>query len=107
MRPEITYPTCGTWQLSVPAIGFTASDQRHPGSKVAFPTVTLSRVTTSILPLSKERTSSGAPSFLPCRLPADASMQKTPFPQLLSTAGLESKVNGAHQPGNSYQAYAL
>jgi len=34
-------------------------------------------------------------------------MQKTPFPHLLSTAGLESKVDAARQPGNSYQAYGL
>jgi hypothetical protein len=30
-----------------------------------------------------------------------------PFPHLLSTTGLESKVNGVHQFGNSYKAYEL
>ena len=29
---------CAAWQLSVPAIGLTCSDQRQPGWKVARPT---------------------------------------------------------------------
>src|SRR4051794_24995256 len=50
MRPDMTKPMCGAWQLSVPAIGFTCSDQRQPGLNVARPTAPLSVSTSSSCP---------------------------------------------------------
>ena len=35
MRPESTYPRWGNSQEPVPAMGFTFSDHRQPGSKIA------------------------------------------------------------------------
>src|SRR5687767_2462816 len=53
------------WQLSVPAMGLTCLDQRHPGSKVARPTGPPSRLTSSSFPEldSKGWTSSGLSKF--------------------------------------------
>ena|SRR5215211_3703237 len=53
------YPVCSTWQLSVPTMGLTFSDQRHLGSRVNRPAVTSSKCTRSTLPLSKVLVSSG------------------------------------------------
>src|SRR5437016_220256 len=63
-QPEITYPVCATWQLSVPAIGLTDSDHFHPGSKVTLPTVAPPALTTSIFPLGIRRVSSGLSRLL-------------------------------------------
>src|SRR3954470_22847512 len=72
MRPESTYPTCATWQLSVPAIGLTWSDQRQPGSNVPRPIELPPTLTSSTRPMSSlnGRTSSGAPNCLDSRLMA-------------------------------------
>src|SRR6266436_4082905 len=51
IRPEMTWMRWPTWQLSVPTIGLTHSDQRHPGSWVTRLISTPSKSTTSILPL--------------------------------------------------------
>src|SRR5687768_16753819 len=59
IRPATTYPKCAVWQLCVFAIGFTHSDQRHPGSNVARPMTPFSSFTISSLPLSNVRVSSG------------------------------------------------
>src|SRR5437764_13459643 len=47
MRPELTTPTCRTWQLSVPTTGFTHSDQVQPGSNAKRAAVALPILTTS------------------------------------------------------------
>src|SRR5215212_4053045 len=99
MRPETTYPTCGTWQLSVPAMGLTCSDHRHPGSKTALPTTTSPRLTTSILPFSNERTSSGEARSLPC-MRAGACMPTPPFPgdpRRVAPAPTLSRTRGEHK----------
>jgi hypothetical protein len=60
IRPETTWMRWLTWQLSVPTIGLTHSDQRHPGWFVTRIASTSPKCTSSILLLSKERISSGA-----------------------------------------------
>src|SRR5215208_949244 len=67
IRPDTTYPVCSTWQLSVPTMGLTFSDQRHPGSRVNRPAVTSSMLTMSTLPLSKVLVSSGDSTLLAFR----------------------------------------
>ena len=39
MRPEMTKPVCGAWQLSVPAIGLTSFDHFQPLRNTALPIV--------------------------------------------------------------------
>jgi hypothetical protein len=41
-------PVCRVWQESVPAIGLTSFDHRHPGSKVPHPNVKSPSVITSM-----------------------------------------------------------
>src|SRR5215212_6727449 len=65
IRPDTQYPRCETWQESVPAIGLTFSDQRHPGSNVPRPTTLPATLTTCACPLpSNGRTSSGESKLL-------------------------------------------
>src|SRR3972149_3858805 len=59
-RPEMTYVRWRTWQLSVPTLGLTDSDQRHPGSKGVRIAWTSPKSTASTLPLAMGRVSSGA-----------------------------------------------
>src|SRR5204863_3880262 len=58
-RPLLTTPTWRAWQLSVPATGFTQSDQRHPGSNAKRAAVVAPKRTTSTRVLSGVRVSSG------------------------------------------------
>src|SRR5437867_2085669 len=68
MRPDAWYWKCGASHHAVPARGFTDSDQRQPGSRTSLPTTPPPIFTSSSRPLSKMRTSSGAPrSFLSYR----------------------------------------
>src|SRR5215216_4377241 len=55
----MTYPVWGCRQLSVPAMGLTCSDQRHPGSNTARPIATFGSVTRSSRPFPNVRVSSG------------------------------------------------
>src|SRR5581483_4391077 len=59
IRPERTTPTCRCWHLSVPATGFTHSDQLQPGSIAKRATVVPPTCTTSTRVLSGVRRSSG------------------------------------------------
>src|SRR5216684_466801 len=58
-RPESTMPTCSTAQLFAPAARPTCADHFHPGSYVARPMVMWPSRTTSNLPFSNVRISSG------------------------------------------------
>src|ERR1039457_1715016 len=60
-RPEITYPTCAAWQLSVPAIGFTWSDHFQPGWNVARPTTPPPTLTSSTPPAPCHETGASHP----------------------------------------------
>src|ERR1043165_1773861 len=61
--PEMVYTRWETSQLSVPTIGLTHSDHFQPGWKVARMTWTPPKLSTSTLPLSTLRVSSGEPKF--------------------------------------------
>lgn len=53
------YRKCGASQRSVPAIGLTCSDQRHPGCRVSRPISAPPTTTRPTVPCSKDRVSSG------------------------------------------------
>src|SRR5215469_16817498 len=58
-QPETTIPTCSTLQLLSPIALPTCSDHFQPGSYVARPIVIPPMLTTSNLPFSNTRVSSG------------------------------------------------
>src|SRR5262249_16543487 len=58
MQPVSTEPTCGTWQLVIPAWGLTCSDQLDPGSKVVFLAERSPKVTISPVVVGRDRVSS-------------------------------------------------
>src|SRR5215467_5258808 len=58
-QPDSTMPTCSTPQLLTPVACPTCTDHFHPGSYVARPMVMPPSLTTSNLPFSNVRTSSG------------------------------------------------
>src|SRR5882724_10605332 len=58
-HPEITIPICSTRQLFAPVAAPTWTDHFHPGSYEARPMVIPPNVTSSNLPFSNTRTSSG------------------------------------------------
>src|SRR5437870_4695294 len=99
MRPEMKYPMCAAWQLSVPAIGFTCSDHFHPGSNVARPTGPDSRFTSSSMPFPslKGRVSSGESRLLRINPAIVVASFSVVYSEITCSSGMRRRLNASRQ----------